>query len=36
LFDFDLSDIDLLDDIKKIFEKLNLQIKISYGNNYDF
>ena len=36
LFDFDLSDIDLLDDIKKIFKKLKLQIKISYGNNYDF
>ena len=36
LFDLDSDEIDLLEDIKKIFKELNLQIKISYGNNYDF
>jgi hypothetical protein len=36
LLDIDKDELDILEDIKTIFNKLKLQIKISYGNNYDF
>ena len=36
LFDFDESEEDLIDEIKQIIKKYKLQIKESYGSNYDF
>jgi hypothetical protein len=36
LFDFDESEKDLLDDIKKIISNNKLQIKESYGDTYHF
>ena len=36
LFDFDEGEEDLIDEIKQIIKKYKLQIKESYGNNYDF
>ena len=36
LFDFDEGEEDLIDEIKQIIKKYKLQIKKSYGSNYDF
>jgi hypothetical protein len=36
LFDFDEGEEDLIDEIKQIIKKYKLQIKESYGSNYDF
>ena len=36
LFDFDDSEIDLIDEIKKIISNYKLQTKISYGDTYNF
>ena len=36
LFDFDESEEDLIDEIKQIIKKYKLQIKESYGSDYDF
>ena len=36
LFDFKEGEEDLIDEIKQIINKYKLQIKKSYGNNYDF
>ena len=36
LFDFDEGEEDLIDEIKQIIKKYKLQIKESYGSDYDF
>jgi hypothetical protein len=36
LFDFDESEVGLIDEIKQIIKNYKLQIKESYGSNYDF
>jgi len=36
LFDFKEGEEDLIDEIKQIIKKYKLQIKESYGRNYDF
>lgn len=36
LFDFKEGEEDLIDEIKQIIKKYKLQIKESYGSNYDF
>ena len=36
LFDFKEGEEDLIDEIKQIINKYKLQIKKSYGSNYDF
>jgi hypothetical protein len=36
LFDFDESEVGLIEEIKQIIKNYKLQIKESYGSNYDF
>jgi hypothetical protein len=36
LFDFSLEETEIINNIKQIFKKYKLRIKINYGTNYDF
>ena len=36
LFDFNESEVGLIEEIKQIIKNYKLQIKESYGSNYDF
>lgn len=36
LFDFNAEEKDIIKEIKQVFEKYKLKIKINYGNSYDF
>jgi hypothetical protein len=36
LFDFDESEIEVMEQIKKVFYKLKLQIKEKHGSTYEF
>jgi len=36
LFDWDENEPQLIEDIKKVFNKYELNIKINQGNDYDF